>query len=450
MKIIYKLLSLVALIAITGSCVNDTDYETPQISCEEISLSAPEWNQLTIEQVLAQWTDNTLKEFDADSNSYFVGYITSSDKTGNFYKELYLQDAIENPTFAIKLEINKRSLFTTYDVGRKIAVKLAGLVLDKSHGEMVLGENNNSHVGQMREKKATQNIIRSCDAYDIVPILVSSPSEITDEHLGKLVQFDNMQFEDNLLGKTFVDPLDSFDSQRNITNVTDGSSVILETSTFASFGDTTLPTLRGSVKGIIARDYGDDNYVLRINGVEDFTFDQDRFDPNYFFEEDFQTVETGVLNMSGWFNYAEAGGKKWVVKEYQGNTYVEFSAYQTGDSSNICWLITPAIDLDATTNEFFKFSTAQHHLDSGHDGLEVFISSDFNNTENGIQSATWTKLSPTLPDDSTSWYNFIGSGNLDISSYSGTINIAFKYTGAGTNTNQDGAYHIDNLQFFED
>jgi hypothetical protein len=36
-----------------------------------------------------------------------------------------------------------------------------------------------------------------------------------------------------------------------------------------------------------------------------------------------------------------------------------------------------------------------------------------------------------LPKQATPWYQFVGSGGVDLSSYTGKINIAFRYTGSG-------------------
>ncbi len=42
-----------------------------------------------------------------ESNLVVKGYVSSSDYTGNFYKEFYMQDEIENATAGIKVSINQ-------------------------------------------------------------------------------------------------------------------------------------------------------------------------------------------------------------------------------------------------------------------------------------------------------------------------------------------------------
>ena len=45
----------------------------------------------------------------------------------------------------------------------------------------------------------------------------------------------------------------------------------------------------------------------------------------------------------------------------------------------------------------------------------------------------------------TAWYDLIGSGPIDLSSYTGTLHIAFRVTGSGTDSDLDGAFQIDDV-----
>ena len=76
----------------------------------------------------------------------------------------------------------------------------------------------------------------------------------------------------------------------------------------------------------------------------------------------------------------------------------------------------------------------------------VFISSDFNGQESGIASATWEPLSVVIahPDVTNSWFSWVDSGSVDLSAYTGTLYVAFKYTGSDT-SNQNSTIHVDNV-----
>ena len=71
-----------------------------------------------------------------------------------------------------------------------------------------------------------------------------------------------MQFNSNLVvGNTTTfasESNDSFDGERLLESCATGSSVILSTSTFSDFKSLSLPANRGSIDGILTRDFFDD------------------------------------------------------------------------------------------------------------------------------------------------------------------------------------------------
>ena len=93
-------------------------------------------------------------------------------------------------------------------------------------------------------------------------------------------------------------------------------------------------------------------------------------------------------------------------------------------------MITPLVDnTNGDKTLTFKASMAYWTHNSG-DPLEVYISTNYNG--DNFESATWTKLSPNLPTSSNDNYEWVESGDVDLSSYSGNIAIAFKYKGSDT------------------
>ncbi|WP_338377574.1 hypothetical protein [uncultured Flavobacterium sp.] len=169
-----------------------------------------------------------------------------------------------------------------------------------------------------------------------------------------------------------------------------------------------------------------------------------------FFQENFQDVTANTdLDIENWTNFAEEGSWKWREKTFSGNGYAEFSAFGSGATSNIAWLVTPQIDLTNYNKPTLRVDIAQHHLDvnSFENSLEVLISSDYDGTN--VLNATWTPLNANIPDTSVSWYEFVTS-TIDLSSYKEKVYIAFKFRGSGTNTNFDGAFQIDNVLFYNE
>jgi hypothetical protein len=102
--------------------------------------------------------------------------------------------------------------------------------------------------------------------------------------------------------------------------------------------------------------------------------------------------------------------------------------------------------MDAQDEEKLNFSSAQHHLDSPLNTLEVYVSTDFDGTD--VMAATWEPIAASLPSQDNDWYEMVNSGLIDISSYTGTLYVAFKFTGSGTDQTLDGAYQVDNVSIF--
>ena len=107
-------------------------------------------------------------------------------------------------------------------------------------------------------------------------------------------------------------------------------------------------------------------------------------------------------------------------------------------------MITPKIDLDAMSNPKFEFESAQAYW--VHDGLSVLISSDFNGSN--ITTATWTDLDATIAGQYDPDHEWIPSGVVDLSVYSGQVYIAFKYY--GDDPSETTSYRIDNVLLYDE
>lgn len=166
------------------------------------------------------------------------------------------------------------------------------------------------------------------------------------------------------------------------------------------------------------------------------------------FSEDFSkgALDNKVLKTEGWKNIAEVGAVQWKTQIFSSNSYAEFSSFQSGNAVNIGWLISPSINMDVVEGELLQFQASQSFVSSGANSLEVFIATDFNGTN--VATANWQSITANLPTTSSPFFEFIKSGEIDLSSYKGNINIAFKVKGSGTNTALDGTYQVDAIRIY--
>lgn len=166
------------------------------------------------------------------------------------------------------------------------------------------------------------------------------------------------------------------------------------------------------------------------------------------FSEDFSvgSVDNTLLQTPGWENIAEIGTAKWKVQEYSGNAYAEFTTFQSGEAVNVGWLVSPKIDMDAQEGEKLQFQSSQSYVTAAANTLEVLIATNYDGTN--LTTANWQPVPATLPTTSSVYFAFIKSGIIDLSTYTGKINIAFKVKGSGTNTTLDGSYQIDEIRIY--
>jgi len=159
--------------------------------------------------------------------------------------------------------------------------------------------------------------------------------------------------------------------------------------------------------------------------------------------EDFEELNVkSSLSLNCWENRIEAGSKEWSASEYNDNKFATISAYNSGDDTNIAWLISPPFNFDIYDNENLNFETKVGYFK--HAGLTLWISEDYNG--NNFATANWTQLYATFADQPTNGYgtSWTHSGDVNLSSISGEAYIAFKYTGSDTN-GETTTFQIDNV-----
>lgn len=174
------------------------------------------------------------------------------------------------------------------------------------------------------------------------------------------------------------------------------------------------------------------------------------FDPNFIQEDEYLVIKD-------WTSFAQVGSVKWTEQDDDENGYIQFTTFgsTTGDVSNVAWAITPKINMDNSVNEILTFKTAAEFVTDANNKLEVFISNDFDGVD--VLAATWVPvvnaniagLSTNLPTGSADGVLNINSGQVDLSTYTGNIHIAFKATGSSTNSNLDGSLRVDEIKIYD-
>ncbi len=140
---------------------------------------------------------------------------------------------------------------------------------------------------------------------------------------------------------------------------------------------------------------------------------------------DYDPIEQG-----GWKDIMVAGDRAWIAKTYSDNKYAQATGHNSELDDMETWMITPLVDNSAGDKTLTFKAEKAYWKHNSYDPLEVYVSTDFNG--DNFESATWTKLSPVLPVASDGDYEWIESGNVDLSAYTGNVAVAFKYKGSNT------------------
>ena len=461
-----KIFSLIAVLAIMGtvitSCVQDDEFAIPTgTTTVDPGLTA----NATFQNMVARYLQavaggDEIATIAIDEAEIIIeGYVVSSDQAGNFFEELIVQNKRNaanpdsDPRLGFRVDINQAALFNTYEFGRKVYIKMNGLAIGIENGVYVIGKPNGNDIDQIQPFEMNDFVVRGTEVAEIEP-KVTTIAELTEADENTFVKFESVQFSRNDVGLTYAgEPSDNFDGFRTIEECDENGTIALQTSTFADFKSLTIDENKGDIQGVFTRDFGDDLNVLVINTIADINFtDTVRCDPNILectgpvssavtvFEQDFETITNEAqLDPLGWTNVNVSGGsERFEDGSFSGDRYMVISAFGTGENPLEAWLVTPAINLDATTQEELTFNVSAN-FETGQI-LEAYITENYTGDPTTTE---WTLLDANIPIGGSGFGSFVPS-DVNISCLNGDVHVAFKYLGAAGGA--ETRYHIDDIK----
>jgi hypothetical protein len=232
-----------------GSCIDD-NYDIPTLP--EIPLG----HVLTIEQLRDLCPPGNIHRFVGDTS--VVAVVTMDDKSGNLYKEAYIQDA----TGGIVVRITSPG--GLYQ-GDSIYINLNGTILKYYR-----------KVFQIDSVHVDNNVVKRAVGIQTEPEVVTIPQLSTWDFQAKLIKLENVQFVDTDTSKTYADA-DNLEYGELTIQDEDGNSVILRSSGYAKFATQNVPNGKGSIVAIAGR--YDDIVQLAIRKTQEVQFDGTRFTP---------------------------------------------------------------------------------------------------------------------------------------------------------------------------
>ena len=156
------------------------------------------------------------KPLEVTGNVWIKGVVSSSDRTGNIYKEIYIQDE----TGGIDLKLGKSSLYSEYTVGQTLYVYCDGLTLGAYSGMPQLGmeadqTSTNEYETSYIDLQAiiNQHVFKGQEGSPITPAVVTEAeikasinAGFTGELWGKLVTIKGLKYGNQIFALFYPNP----------------------------------------------------------------------------------------------------------------------------------------------------------------------------------------------------------------------------------------------------
>lgn len=204
------------------------------------------------------------------------GVVVMSDKSGNYFKKLVLQDH----TGGIEIELNQSYLYADFPVGRNVFVKCDGLFLSKKNGILQLGylPDANGYVQPIPQPMIKDFLFPGKFPVTIHPDTVSitqlAVPKDAEQYLNTLVVLKDIEFVDSNTSVPYAQPSDISASTTRILRDCSGAQLPLQTSGYAYFQSVNTPSGNGTITALYTR-FGDQP-LLVIRDTTDIRFYGDR------------------------------------------------------------------------------------------------------------------------------------------------------------------------------
>lgn len=373
------------------------------------------------------------------------GLVVMDDKSGNYYKKIVIQDS----TAGIEVDLDQNNLYNDYPVGRKVYIKCKGLYIGSSNGNPQLGytPDKTGSISAIPPVLIDDYVVKANYPNAVVPdtFTIAQLQSLSASHLNTLVAIKNVEFSDANVGVPFAE-LASLSSATSL-NLEDcsGSKAILRSSGYAKFQPYLTPSGNGVLVAIFTK-YRTD-IQLFIRDTSDVKFYGSRCGGivpppagDTLLKQNFSTfTNDSTIQIIGWNNIAEIGGKQFFKSSYGTDNYAKISAFGSNQPVVKSWLITPAVNLAGKSNVVLSFKTKDGYNNGA--TLKAFVSTNYTGSGDP-NTATWTDLAAAISTGTTTGYASVWKVASVALNFTVPVYIAFKYEGTTTQTT---TYELANI-----
>lgn len=178
-------------------------------------------------------------------NQILEATVIADDKSGNFYKQLVIQDS----TAGLRIDIDAFSIYNDFPIGRKVWIKCQGLFVWRDGDVVALVGSDNTNNSRIPQSTYRQFIIGGEYNKPVTPT-VKTLSTLTSADYNTLIQLDNVEFADCFAGGTYAYASTQQSRNAELTECASGGNVIVRNSGFATFANELMPTGNGSIVAV--------------------------------------------------------------------------------------------------------------------------------------------------------------------------------------------------------
>jgi hypothetical protein len=194
-----------------------------------------------------------------DTNIIITGTVIADDKSGNFYKNIVIQDS----TGGISIQLSQTNLYTTYNIGKQVWIKCNGLYMGNYNNSLTLGagpgltSSGNPTMEGIPATNISQYVIAGTLVDNIKPTVITASqltTTLTNPLVNTLIELDNYQFLAADTLRTYADSslvsttAGTFYPQ--LQCATTNTTLELYNSNFASFANLRVPSGNGALIGV--------------------------------------------------------------------------------------------------------------------------------------------------------------------------------------------------------
>lgn len=349
------------------SCQDDID--APDM---KVPVATIERNTSIAEVKEKYWQDgnNYIESIGTKDNGEHIviaGRVISSDRSGNIYKSLIIQDE----TAALSISLNHTNLYTEYRIGQEVVIDLTGMYIGKYASlqqlgypsyDVKYGDQATFMSKALFDEHAQLNGLPEENKVKVLDIKISDLGNSKESQLkyqSQLVRLHKVTFDEG--GVATFCTAHKENTNRTIKDE-NGVSLTVRTSGYANFWATKLPAGPVDMIGIVTTYNGDWQFVLRsLDDILDVDNKGTEDNPYDILEAVQQIADGTSVNMK-WFTGYIVGTVKPEVSEVSSAEDFQFEAPfivsntlvigQTPESKSIEECVIVRLPLDSPLREY--------------------------------------------------------------------------------------------------